>query len=183
MRSTLGTVMAGCESPKEGMRPPFNHDGRAPLPLTSWNDVATALDELVALSARSLDVFDHSLMLQQWGSTARTDALIEAMAVRRVRIRMLVREPNVVNVELARLMRLLKNWGHLLTIMVAPDAAFGTANFVVVDQQHLLFRPNSVQSRGSVNLFNPYKSKSYLHTFEVSWQQAGPRVFPEAFGL
>jgi hypothetical protein len=80
-------------------------------------------------------------------------------------------------------MQMLKSLGHQLSIMAAPEVAFPASNFVVADQQHLLFRPNSVRSTGSLFFHNSYKSIGYTETFEVIWQQGGRRVFPEAFGL
>ena len=80
-------------------------------------------------------------------------------------------------------MQLLKTFGHRMSIMAVPEGPYPASNFVVADQQHLLLRPNSVQSYGTAYSDNSYKSTSYVHTFEVSRQQGGRRVFPETFGL
>lgn len=151
--------------------------------LVSWSDVSVALDEVIAKTERTLDVFDQSLALQEWGSKARCEALKVAMMERRVRVRMLIVDTHVVTVELPRLMQMLKTLGHQMEILAAPEGAFPTSNFVVADQQHLLFRPNSVQSTGSLHFHNSYKSMGCTSTFEVMWQLGGQRVFPEAFGL
>lgn len=151
--------------------------------LISWRDVSAALDELIAKTTRTLDVFDQSLALQDWGSKARCEALKVAMIARHVRVRMLLVDTQFVTAQLPRLLQILKTRGHQMSIMAAPEGAFPASNFVVADQQHLLFRPNSVQSTGSLNFDNSYKSTGYAHTFEVMWQQCGRRVFPEAFGL
>ena len=151
--------------------------------LISWRDVSTALDELIAKSERTLDVFDHSLALQDWGSRARCEALKVAIMERRVHVRMLIVDTHIVSAELPRLMQMLKTLGHQMSIMAAPEGAFPASNFVVADQQHLLFRPNSVQSSGSLYFHNSYKSMGYAHTFQVIWQQSSRQVFPEAFGL
>ena len=151
--------------------------------LTSWRDVSAALDELIAKTQRTLDVFDQSLALQHWGTRARCEALKVAMMQRRVRVRMLIVDTQMVTGALPRLMQMLKTLGHQMVIMAAPEGAFPAANFVVADQQHLLFRPNSVRSTGSLHFHNPYKSIGYAQTFEVIWQHGGRRVFPEAFGL
>ena len=155
-------------------------DSRA---LISWNDVCAALDEIVAKSQRSIDVFDATLALQAWGSKARCELLSRAMIERKVRVRMLVVNAEFARRELPRLINLLATLGHQLTVMQAAEGVEPTANFVVADQQHLLFRPNSVQSRGAVIFNNPYKSMTYSRSFEVVWQQGGERLFPEAFGL
>ena len=155
----------------------------SPRALISWRDVSVALDELIAKTERTLDVFDRSLALQDWGSKSRCEALKVAMLERRVRVRMLVVDTQMVTVELPRLMQMLKTLGHQMSIMAAPEGAFPASNFVVADQQHLLFRPNSVRSMGSLHFHNPYKSMGCTGTFEVMWQHGGQRVFPEAFGL
>ena len=151
--------------------------------LISWRDVSSALDEIISKTQRTLDVFDQSLALQDWGNQARCEALKVAMLARRVRVRMLIVDAHVVTTELPRMMQLLKTLGHQISIMAAPEGAFSASNFVVADQQHLLFRPNSVRSTGSVIFDNRYKSMAYVNTFEVIWQQGGRRVFPEALGL
>jgi prophage DNA circulation protein len=151
--------------------------------LISWRDVAQAIDEMVAGTTRTLDVFDQSLALQDWGSRARCDALNAAMTDRNVRIRILLVNAQHATAELPRLTQLLKTQGHRLLIMSTSERSIPAANFVVADRQQLLLRPNSVHSRGFVDFNNPYKSRSYSESFEVLWQLGGDRVFPEAFGL
>ena len=161
----------------------FDQEKHPPRQLLSWRDVCVALDELIATTERTLDVFDQSLALQDWGTKVRCEALKTAMMDRRVHVRMLLVDTRIVTGELPRLLQMLKTLGHQISIMAAPDATFPASNFVVADQQHLLFRPNSVRSMGSLHFHNPYKSMVYSQSFEVLWQQGGQRVFPEAFGL
>ena len=151
--------------------------------LISWRDVSIAVDQLIVKTERTLDVFDQSLALQDWGGKARCEALKVAIMERRVRVRILLVDTQNVTAELPRLIQLLKTLGHRISIMEAPEGAFPASNFVVADQQHLLFRPNSVRSTSSLYFNNPYKSISYAQSFEVIWQHGGRRVFPEAFGL
>ncbi len=100
-----------------------------------------------------------------------------------MRVRMLLVEPRIVTAALPRLLQMLKTLRHQMSIMAAPEGAFPASNFVVADEQHLLFRPNSVQFTASLYLHNAYKSMGYAQTFEVIWQQYGRRVFAAAFGL
>lgn len=165
------------------MESPENNASTGERALVSWRDVSTALDELIVKTERSLDVFDQSLALQDWGGKARCEALNVAMMERHVRVRMVIVDTQMLTSALPRLMQMLKTRGHRMAIMAAPEAAFSTANYVVADQQHLLLRPNSVRSTGSLFFHNPYKSMGYAHTFEVIWQHGGRQVFPEAFGL
>ena len=165
------------------MERPENNADANPRALISWRDVSAALDELIAKTQCTLDVFDHSLALQDWGSKVRCEALKVAMLERRVRVRMLLVDSQIVTAQLPRLLQMLKTLGHQMSIMATPEGAFPASNFVVADQQHLLFRPNSVRSMGSLHFDNPYKSTGYAQTFEVIWQHGGRRVFPQAFGL
>ncbi len=155
----------------------------ASRPLVSWLDVSCALDELVARCEKTLDVFDQTLTLQGWESRARRAALQAAMNERNVRVRMVLCDDHAVQSGLPRLLRLLKTHGHQLQVMVAENPPQSAANYVVADRQHILFRPNLVQSRGSLNWHDSYKSTTYSQSFNVVWQQGGRRVFPEAFGL
>ena len=152
-------------------------------PLVSWLDVSYALDTVVERCEKTLDIFDQSLALQGWESRARCDALLVAMNDRNVRVRMMLVDDINVHSAMPRLTNLLKTHGHRLTILVAENPPLSAANYVVADRQHILFRPNSVQSSGSLNWHDPYKSTTYGTTFEVVWQQGGRRIFPEALGL
>lgn len=152
-------------------------------PLVSWLDVSCALDEVVARCEKTLDVFDQALTLQGWESRARCDALLAAMNERNVRVRMMLCDDYAVQSRLPRLLRLLKTHGHQFEVMVAENLPQTAANYVVADRQHILLRPNSVQSRGSLSWHDSYKSSTYKQSFNVVWQQGGRRVFPEAFGL
>ncbi len=72
--------------------------------LISRRDVSAALGELIAKSARTRDVFDESLALQDWRSKARCDAVKMAMLERRVRVRMLLGKTQILTTELPRLL-------------------------------------------------------------------------------
>lgn len=160
---------------------PVNDDGvRA---LLTWDDVSKALDELIAHSTRTLDVLDHSLTLQDWGSRARCEALQKAAFERHVHVRILVEDGHYVNTQAPRLTNLLKTLGHRVEIVVSDAHEFPATSFAVADRQHFLFRPNSVHSAGSLYFGNPAKSVPYADTFQVFWEQGGQRVFPEALGL
>lgn len=151
--------------------------------LLTWDDVSKALDELVVRSTRTLDVLDHSLTLQDWGSRARCEALQKAAFERHVHIRILVEDGHYVSTQAPRLTNLLKTLGHRVEIVVSDAHEFPANSFVVADRQHFLFRPNSVHSAGMLNFENPAKSAPYANTFQVFWEQGGQRVFPEALGL
>lgn len=90
-----------------------------------------------------------------------------AILDRRGRVHILLVDTQIVTAELSRLMQLLKTLGHQMSIMAVPNGAFPVSNFVVADQQHLVFRPNSVQSTGTVYFHNLYKSTGYAHRCEV----------------
>lgn len=151
--------------------------------LISWNDVSTALNDLIERTERSLDVFDHSLALQDWGSRARCDALKHVVLTHRAHIRVMLVDTQYVMTQAPRLINLLKTLGHRIEIVRSQARALPPCSFAVADRQHFLFRPNSVHSAGTLFLENPSKSIPYTDTFDVLWQQGGERVFPEALGL
>ena len=152
-------------------------------PLLSWADTAQAMNELIDRTERTLDVFDHSLALQEWGSRARSGALQRAALVRHVNIRIIVVDLRYVTTQAPRLISLLKSIGHRLTIMASDAHDVPECNYAVADRQHFLFRPNSVQPQGVLNFWNPAKSIGYADSFHVLWEQGGWRVFPEQLGL
>ena len=151
--------------------------------LLSWDDVSHALNELIDRTGRTLDVFDHSLALQDWGSRARCEALQRAALVHHVSVRILVVDMHFVSTQAPRLINLLKSIGHRVTIMESDGHELPECSYAVADRQHFLFRPISVQSKGKLNFGNPAKSISYANSFHVLWEQGGQRVFPEQLGL
>jgi len=167
-----------------------NESGAMPLPtpnifrsLLSWDDVSHALNELIERTEHTLDVFDHSLALQDWGSRARCEALQRAALVHHVNVRILVVDVHFVSTQVPRLLTLLKTIGHRVTILESDAHELPECSYAVADRQHFLFRPNSVQSQGILNFGNPAKSIGYANSFHVLWEQGGQRVFPEQLGL
>ena len=164
--------------------------GTLPLPtanvfrsLLSWDDVSHALNELINRTERSLDVFDHSLALQAWGSRARCEALQRVALLHHVNVRILVVEAHFVSTQAPRLLHLLKSMGHRITIMASDAHELPECSYAVADRQHFLFRPDSVHSQGILNFGNPAKSMGYADSFHVLWEQGGGRIFPEQLGL
>ena len=151
--------------------------------LLSWDDVSHALNELIDRTSRTLDVFDHSLALQDWSSRARCEALQRAALAHHVHVRILVVDMHVVSTQAPRLLNLLKSIGHRVTIMESDAHELPECGYAVADRQHFLFRPISVQSPGTLNFGNPAKSMGYANSFHVLWEQGGRRVFPEQLGL
>lgn len=151
--------------------------------LLSWADVSTALNDLIARSERTLDVFDHSLALQDWGSKARCEALQHAAFTHHVQVRIMLVDSHYATTQVPRLLNLLKTLGHRIEIVQSQARALPACSFAVADRQHFLFRPDSVHSAGTLYLENPSKSIPYIDIFQVLWEQGGERVFPEALGL
>ena len=151
--------------------------------LISWSDGSLALDDLIAHATRTIDVFDHSLELQNWGSKARCEALQRAAFDRHVHVRILLVDLAYVTTQAPRLINLLKTLGHRIEIVGSDARGLPPSSFTVADRQHFLFRPDSVHSRGRLNLQSPAKSIPYANDFDVLWEQGGQRVFPEALGL
>ena len=149
----------------------------------TWRDVSVAIDELIALSECTVDIFDQSLALQGWDSAARFDLLNHAIKARNVQVRILLVDTREVSSAMPRIVDLLRTHGHKVQITGSTARALPASNYIVADRQQLLFRPNSVQSVGTLDFYNPYKSTTYDQSFEVLWQQGGRRMFPEAFGL
>ena len=48
--------------------------------LLTWDQVSSALNVLIERSAHTIDIVDHNLAMQDWGSRARCDALQQAAA-------------------------------------------------------------------------------------------------------
>jgi phosphatidylserine/phosphatidylglycerophosphate/cardiolipin synthase-like enzyme len=153
------------------------------LELLSWRDVSLAIDQLIAKANRRIDLFDHDLSLQGWETRDRHDALRSAMHYRNVTVRILLRDIQTLRTNCPRLISLLTTHGHRLAILRVNPMHRGEQFFAVADGQHLIYRPNLVQSHGVVFSENRSKTSTWAKQFEVLWQHGGEKVFPEAFGL
>lgn len=152
-------------------------------PLLTWADNASAINELIARSQRSLDVIDQDLSLQGWETVARADALRIAMQDRAVQIRLIVIDAKKVASLYPRVINLLKTHGHLFTVLQTRAHPKPTQFIAVADGQHSIFRPVLVRSHGFAYFDNSAKSIIYTHKVNVTWEFGGQRVFPEALGL
>ncbi len=168
------------QNPPDASLPPIPNVVRS---LLTWDDTSRALNDLIDRTERTLDVFDASLALQDWGSRARCEALQRAALVHHANIRILVVDGHFVSTQVPRLLNLLKAMGHRITIMVSDAHELPECSYAVADRQHFLFRPNSVHSQGTLNFGNAAKSMGYADSFHVLWEQGGQRIFPEVLGL
>ena len=151
--------------------------------LLTWDEVSIAINDLIERTERTLDLYDHSLALQDWGSRARCDALHRATFERNVHVRILLVDTHYVTTQVPRLLNLLKTMGHRMEIVGSQARSLPSSSFAVADRQHFLFRPDSVHSTGTLYFETPTKSIPYTDTFHVLWEQGGDRVFPESLGL
>jgi hypothetical protein len=151
--------------------------------LLTWRDVADATDALIDSANKTIDLFDHNLQLKGWQQLERYTRLRNAIVQRGVQVRLMLCDTQSLRSECPRIVSLLSTHAHCLSIFGTRNQNNLSSSFAVADRQHLIFRPNMVQSRGAFEFDNPSKSMIWVNQFEVTWQQGGRKMFADAFGL
>ncbi|TAG50175.1 MAG: hypothetical protein EAZ30_00245 [Betaproteobacteria bacterium] len=156
---------------------------RQSQPLLTWRDVSDATDAVIARTNKTLDLFDRDLLLTGWQSLSRFKLLRDAIVQRSVTVRLMLCDTTTLRGDCPRVVSLLSTHAHKLSILGTRNQNSLNQSLVVADGQHLIFRPNMVQSSGSLEFENPSKSIVWITQFEVTWQQGGRKIFAEALGL
>jgi hypothetical protein len=156
---------------------------RQPQTLLTWRDVSEATDAVIARTSKTLDLFDRDLLLTGWQSASRFTLLRDAIVRRNVTVRLMLCDTASLRGDCPRVVSLLSTHAHKLSILTTRNQNSLNQSFVVADGQHLIFRPNMVQSNGSLEFENRSKSIVWATQFEVTWQQGGRKMFAEALGL
>ncbi len=170
--------------PPSAPKPRFARDGGSEQhELLTWRDVADATDVLIDSAHKTIDLFDHDLQLKGWQHLERYTRLRNAIVQRGVQVRLMLCNTETLRSDCPRIVSLLTTHGHRLSILGTRNQNNLGSSFAVADRQHLIFRPNMVQSRGTLEFDNPSKSMIWITQFEVTWQQGGRKMFAEAFGL
>lgn len=83
-----------------------------------------------------------------------------------------------------RLMRLLRDFGHVLEIrQVEPDTPPPDAAFALADRSGVLLRADKAALHGTLHPDDPGRAVALHQTFEALWQRAAIRVSATPLGL
>ena len=153
--------------------------------LTRVADQVAAIDELIALAACSIRVFDRDLSQWGWETRARNAALLAFLKRSHdARLDIIVHDTRWLEASCPRLTGLLQHWSHAITIYRTGLGASGAADpMVLVDDRHYLHRFQFDQPRAALGLAMPNDARPLVERFAEIWATGEPGLSGTTLGL
>jgi hypothetical protein len=144
-----------------------------------------AIDELIGLAHRSIRVFDVDLSWMGWNESTRAEMIVTFLrSSRNVRLDIVVHDTGWIERSCPRLTRLLKYYGHLITILrTGGDAKHAMDPLMIVDDLHYLHRLHITRPRAVLGVWQADEAKSLVERFEAIWSSAEPGLSATVLGL
>ena len=144
-----------------------------------------AIDELIGLAEHSIRVFDVDLSGTGWNESTRAEMIVAFLrASRNPRLDIVVHDTLWIERSCPRLTRLLRYYGHLITIRrTSDDAKHAMDPLIIVDDRHYLHRLNAAQPRAVLGIAQPDEARPLIERFEAIWSSAEPGVSATVLGL
>jgi hypothetical protein len=144
-----------------------------------------AIDELIGLAQRKLQVFDIDLSQTGWNTAARASNL--AAFLRRApaaRLELIVHDTRWMEQSCPRLMDLVRRYSAAVTVYrTGPEARVAMDPLVIADGRHFLHRFHVDQPRASLVIENPQLTGPIATRFEEIWATGEPGVPGTVLGL
>ena len=147
--------------------------------------ITEAIDELVGLAQQRLQVFDVDLSQGGWQSPARAQVLSAFLRrARHARLDVIVHDTRYVETSCARLVLLLRQHAHAVTIYrTSGEARKAMDPLVIADGRHFLHRFHVEQPRASLAIEHPQLARPLVMRFEQIWATGEPGLSPSVLGL
>jgi len=144
-----------------------------------------AIDELIGLAQHSIRVFDADLSGMGWNDSARVEMIAAFLrASRDARVDIVVHDTAWIERSCPRLTRMLRYYGHMITIRRTGDEAKQAMDpLVIVDDRHYLHRLHVTQPRAVLGIAQPDEARPLVERFEAIWSSAEPGLGATALGL
>ena len=144
-----------------------------------------AIDELIGLANHSIRVFDVDLSGMGWNESTRAETIVAFLrGSRGARLDIVVHDTAWIERSCPRLTKLLRYYGHLITIRrTADDAKHAMDPLTIVDDAHYLHRLHVAQPRAVLGIAQPDEARPLVERFEAIWASAEPGVSASVLGL
>ena len=143
-----------------------------------------ALDTLFAQPGRVVRIFDRSLT-GNYNSSRRHELLRKfLLATRSARIHIVVHDASNIARDCPRMINLLRDFGHAISINETRAEAKGVYDpFCVMDERHYLHRFHFEQPRGVLALDEPQGAHGFVKRFCEIWEASAPALSATTLGL
>lgn len=143
-----------------------------------------AIDRVLPLARRQIAVFGKTLGIE-WNSEARV-ALIRHFCLesRRNQLRIVLHDPHPLYRACPRLLALLRQFSHVITIHETQEQAKNVYDpFVLVDDRHYAHRFHHDGAQGLLAMDDPHGARTLRDRFEEIWGASDPAVPATTLGL
>lgn len=153
--------------------------------LMHWSDLQRAQTELLSCATSSIAVFDRDLSRLSLGSPAIDEVLRRFLSSQRQStIRIALHDTSRALNNNPRLVVLLNEYGHQLTIREIPDNLRHLADeMLIVDNSHAVIHFQFDQPRAKQLVEETDELGPYVRRFEDLWLECGPPVSATRLGL
>jgi len=143
-----------------------------------------ALDTLFERPGRKLRIFERQLGAAYNGA-ARNDLLRRFLLATRTRtIQIVLHDPGNLQRDCPRLINLLRQFSHAVTIHeTEPQAKAVYDPFAVMDDRDFVHRFHYDDTRGLLGLDDPHEARGFVQRFEELWEASSPSVSGTILGL
>ena len=147
--------------------------------------LASAIDELVEVAQQRLQVVDIDLSQGGWQSAARAPALTAFLRRgRHARLDSIVHDARFIETSCARLLILLRQYAHAVTIYrTSGEARKAMDPLVIADGRHFLHRFHIEQPRATLAIEHPQLARPLVMRFDQIWATGEPGLSASVLGL
>jgi hypothetical protein len=153
--------------------------------LSGRADFANALNDVINKATRTLRMFDPTVQEFGLNSPQREEQLRSfLLASRNSKLLIAVHDPQHITIACPRLMRLLRQFSHAITIHRTNDTIRNIEDVLVIaDDLHCLRKPHAERPNGAVYFDDPVETRGWNNRFNEIWEQSTPSVSATTIGL
>ena len=152
--------------------------------LTSYSEYDAAIERILSLAERQIDIFDPDLSLLKLNLASRHEALTRLLSAPNHILRIVVLNSKPVMSQQPRLLKLLETHGHHFTLTEAGESLQHlTDAMILADGSHALIRFHREQPRGKLLENEADEVKPYERRFLSILEEGGNPITPRIAGL
>lgn len=144
-----------------------------------------AIDTLIDLAQQTLLVFDRDLAEGAWNGAQRAERLAAFLRrSRNARLSIIVHDTRFIESSCARLVDLVRVYGHAMAIWrTGAEAKTASDALVIADARHFLHRHHADQPRATFATAMPQAAKPLVARFDEIWATGEPAIGGSVLGL
>lgn len=153
--------------------------------LAARGDFRSGFEAVLGMVKRELRIFDPDLAEYGFNAPAVDEALRKFLLGSRTnRLLIVVHDTTYITQSCPRLLLLLKDFSHMVSINQTDEAIRKLDDVLVVgDDEHYLRRPRFDQPKGVMMLCDAAETRGWLNRFEEIWAASAPAVSATTIGL